>query len=86
MPWAEPPALEVSSSGRRSGQRAGAAGGAAEGGRELFERLLAGELASPRLSTGAVAREAAGGGPGAPPCSRRRRRRGRPHSESESAM
>ena len=24
MPWAEPPALEVSSSGRRSGQRAGA--------------------------------------------------------------
>ena len=43
-----------------------AAGGAAEGGRELFERLLAGELASPRcLSTAWAAREA-GGGPGAP--------------------
>ena len=44
-----------------------AAGGAAEGGRELFERLLAGELASPLcLSTGAVAREAEGGRLGAP--------------------
>ena len=44
-----------------------AAGGAAEGGRELFERLLAGELASPLcLSRGAVAREAEEGGLGAP--------------------